>query len=571
MSALPQSRHHGFRILIVDDDRSNRLILSAILHAEGYAIVEAENGEVATRVFAETQPDVVLMDVVMPVMDGYAACTAIKSLAGERFVPVIFLTGLQDDDALVRCVAAGGDDFLSKPYNRTLLKAKIESLGRVAMLYSTLSEQHQQLTWHQGRQQADYLIAEQVMENTIHSDHLERSHFKYMRAPSTTFNGDLILLAPTPSGGLHVMLGDFTGHGLSAAIGAIPASETFYGMTAKGFGIVDIAKELNHKLCRILPTNLFLAAGFLHLDANGITAQILNAGIPDMLMLHGDGELQRFASQTMPLGIAKNAMHDLGRGETFSVPHGSRFILYSDGVIEAQAPDEQMFGQTRLEACLQAARIPEQAFDLLLQDLVAFRQGYPQTDDMTAIEIICDPKRLSTLQVPGQQNPPGAKRKTHWSLQFRFQADSLQETDPLPLILQNLTELQGFDGHRESLYTILAELFSNALEHGVLDMDSSLKSGPSGYTQYYTERAARLSALSDGYIGLDIEHLPAGDAGKLVIRTRWSGTRLDPETLDHPPVAFGPSGRGLLLLASLCESIRCLEDGYAVEAVYLWT
>ncbi|MBM3226450.1 MAG: response regulator, partial [Candidatus Tectomicrobia bacterium] len=117
-----------FSILIADDDRTNRIVLSAMLKKDGHTVCMADNGTEAVDLFAQQQPDMVLMDVMMPDMNGYEAARQIKAMAGERFVPVIFLTAMTDEEALAQCIVAGGDDFLTKPYKRTLLKAKITAL-----------------------------------------------------------------------------------------------------------------------------------------------------------------------------------------------------------------------------------------------------------------------------------------------------------------------------------------------------------------------------------------------------------------------------------------------------------
>ncbi|MCU7940573.1 MAG: response regulator [gamma proteobacterium symbiont of Bathyaustriella thionipta] len=120
------------KILIVDDDKTNRLVLSAYLKKDGFTVVSAENGVEAIEVFQAEEPALILMDVIMPVMDGYEATKKIKSMMTDKFIPIIFLTAMTDEKALSECVAVGGDDFLTKPYNRTLLKAKIDALDRVS-------------------------------------------------------------------------------------------------------------------------------------------------------------------------------------------------------------------------------------------------------------------------------------------------------------------------------------------------------------------------------------------------------------------------------------------------------
>ena len=141
----------ALRVLIVDDDETNCLVLSAMLAKEGYTVLTAADGQEALVVFDREQPDMVLMDVMMPVMDGYEATRRMKACTGERFVPVIFLTALQDQAALVDCIACGGDDFLTKPYKRPILRAKLKALERVRALYATLKAHKDELAYHHTR------------------------------------------------------------------------------------------------------------------------------------------------------------------------------------------------------------------------------------------------------------------------------------------------------------------------------------------------------------------------------------------------------------------------------------
>ena len=128
---LPIESDGPIKVLLVDDDRINRVLLNAILKREGYTVLEANDGQEAVDIFDNEKPDLVLMDVMMPVMDGYEATKLIKSRGVDRFVPVIFLTAVTDEKALAKCVECGGDDFLVKPYNRVILKAKIDAMLRI--------------------------------------------------------------------------------------------------------------------------------------------------------------------------------------------------------------------------------------------------------------------------------------------------------------------------------------------------------------------------------------------------------------------------------------------------------
>ena len=116
-------------ILIAEDNAADRMLLSTIVSRQGHRVLTASNGLEAVALFEQERPQLVLMDALMPVMDGFEAARRIKQQAGEALVPIIFLTSLTEGEALVRCLEAGGDDFLAKPYNRVILEAKIGAIG----------------------------------------------------------------------------------------------------------------------------------------------------------------------------------------------------------------------------------------------------------------------------------------------------------------------------------------------------------------------------------------------------------------------------------------------------------
>ena len=116
------------KILVVDDHPSSRTTAVALLSVEGYEVLEAENGQAALNCLAGANPDLILLDVMMPGMDGYEVCRQLKQDEHTRLTPVIFLTALNDRRARLRGIEAGGDDFLSKPFDQLELSARVKSL-----------------------------------------------------------------------------------------------------------------------------------------------------------------------------------------------------------------------------------------------------------------------------------------------------------------------------------------------------------------------------------------------------------------------------------------------------------
>jgi CheY-like chemotaxis protein len=568
--SAPENTRPPLRILIADDELVNRMLLRAILNKDGHTVVEATNGEEAVAVFVREQPDMVLMDVMMPVMNGYEAAHRIKQEAGERFVPMIFLTALNDEASLVRCIESGGDDFLTKPYKRVILQAKIEAMERVRQLHTTLRRQKDELAMHHRQLQRECEVAEQLFANIVHPSYLDAAAVKYLLSPMAIFNGDLLLTAPKPSGGLHVVLGDFTGHGLPAAIGALPVSELFYAMTGKGYGIGDIVTEINRKLKHILPTGVFFAACCLEFDAQYNTLSVWNGGIPGVVVRgKGPERLLLLASQHLPLGVIDHERLDRHM-ELIDLEPGDRIYAYTDGVIETCNPAGEMFGMQRLHAYFTETQDPDGLFEVICAGLARFRAKGQQRDDVTFVEINRDAilAHASRLPVAAPAHEKDAKR---WRLSLELQADVLRTLDPLPQIVQMLMDIQGIYNHRSPVYTILAELFANALDHGLLGLDSALKHSPQGFSAYYAAREKALAALQEGHICISLTHTPLERGGKLVIRVVDSGPGFEPR-FDVAALATNTtySGRGIPLLRSLCNEIIYHGAGNDVEAVYVW-
>jgi hypothetical protein len=150
-------------------------------------------------------------------------------------------------------------------------------------------------------------------------------------------------------------------------------------------------------------------------------------------------------------------------------------------------------------------------------------------------------------------------------------ADLVRHFDPLPMIMQSLTDIQGFSGRRQELFTVFTELYSNALEHGILKLDSSLKQTADGFEKYYQERSIRLANLAEGKIKISIKHTPIGQGGELAVRFEDSGPGFNfNEKLPDLESNLGNSGRGIQLIRARCVEVRYIGTGNVVEAVYRW-
>ena len=159
----------------------------------------------------------------------------------------------------------------------------------------------------------------------------------------------------------------------------------------------------------------------------------------------------------------------------------------------------------------------------------------------------------------------------HWSNRLILEADTLRDVDPLPLLMQAVIDVQGLQDHRERIYMVLAELFFNALDHGLLEMDSRLKETPHGFGEYYGQRNKRLADLREGRIEIELCHDKTETGGRLLIKIKDSGAGFDFEAKTGALAANDEkSGRGMELIRSLCDQVVYSEGGTRAEASYFW-
>ncbi|MCK1787660.1 fused response regulator/phosphatase [Pseudomonas sp. TNT11] len=556
-------------ILIAEDSAADLLLLSTIVRRQGHQVLTASNGAQAVELFARERPQLVLMDALMPVMDGFEAARRIKQLAGEALVPIIFLTSLRQSEALAQCLDAGGDDFLPKPYNPLILAAKINAMDRLRRLQATVLQQRDLIAKHHDYLLHEQRVAKAVFDKVAHSGCINAApNIRYLQSPYALFNGDLLLAAYTPAGDMHVLLGDFTGHGLPAAVGAMPLAEVFYGMTAKGYGLTQILREMNAKLKRILPVDMFCCATLLCLSAQRRAVEVWNGGMPEGYV-HEVATAKRtpLISRHLPLGVLSAQAFD-DRTEVWPMALGDRVFLLSDGVLDTADANEQLFGAERLQQVFAANREPDRLFEDIEQALAAFRGE--ARDDVSMLEITLQAGQSMRATGPLYADS-GQSCPLDWSVNFEFRAETLRRYNPLPYLLQLLLEIHGLREQSGALYSVMAELYSNALEHGVLGLDSRLKRNAEGFAQYYRQRNERLVQLNSGYVRVHVQVEPTATGGRMTLRIEDSGPGFDVEqVLARPLDVDRLSGRGLGLVRQLSSDVRWSDGGRSVCVEFCW-
>ena len=564
--------------LVVDDSKMQCLILTNMLSEEGYRVLSANDGAMGVELYIAHFPDLVLMDINMPVMNGYEAAKKIKSLSPNSLAPLIFITSMDSDQAFVDSIDAGGDGILVRPFSPEVFKAKIKSIERISTLYSQVKNLQQE-------QQRDAELAEQLMSGVLEARNFALNRIGFIKQAAALFSGDIQLTALSPSGNIHVLLGDFTGHGLRSSIGAIPLAETFRAMTKKGFALFEIIEQINRQLYDLLPVDLFCCISAVSISTDEHSAYIFNAGLPDTYILNQQAKIKyQISSDHPPLGVLPHLLADASL-KVFTVEDKDRVVLISDGILEARNRQQEMYGTERFELAATQGLLAGDISASVVASLSDFCQNKPQEDDISLIDIPCDGWQQSVNHTEVADSAAISKMtdvhlesEPVWQWQLRLSGKRLAVVNPVPLVMGQIQEIEGAGDHWNHLYSILTELFVNALDHGILKLSSELKNSAEGFAHYFMVRESRLKALSSGIIDICLSYHPLNNGGKMVITVIDDGEGFDLQVFHEQKERkkiqgkdmLMLCGRGIDLVQQLCEKLEYQDRGRKVQATYVW-
>lgn len=561
----------SLKILIADDTPTNAKQLEFLARRAGHIPVLAVDGQQAVDQFQAHAPDLVFMDIMMPGMDGITAVQLIRAIPTSKWTPIIFYSALDRMQDIVRGLEAGGDDYVVKPASIQLLQAKINAYARLLALQRREQSYIEELrNWRQEAEEQNRLGAH-VMARLTDTAGLHDPMVQSFNLPAETFSGDLLCAARGPGDVLNVMLADAAGHGLSAALSAMPVTQAFYSMTAKGFPLSSIAEELNRKLKAILPADRFVAATLASVDVRNQTVEVWNGGNPDALFVATEGEvIMEWASNHPPLGILPPSLFS-GATETAVFHEPGELILCSDGLVEAEDPEGKWFTLEGTRAALTGLRDPGQRFQNLKSSLEAHLAGRPARDDVSCmlVTVPIERRRQVRFTAPAPQHQG---RVAEWRLDLAYSAPELRYIDVVPAVLGFVSQVEALKPHQGTLFLIVSELFNNALDHGLLNLDSNIKGMIGGFELYMQHRAERLAQLNEGRIALSF--LVHDDDGRALLDIDVSDSgpgfdfqaQLGDQALD--PADARPHGRGIALVRGLCQELQFFGSGSRVRARY---
>ena len=385
-------------ILIVDDSSDSRLLLSLILQKEGYDVLEVSDGEEALEKARKASPDLILLDILMPVMDGYEVCRLLKADEALGDIPVIFMSSLGEAKDKIRGLNLGGADYITKPFDRGEVLARIRNQIHLRNLTKDLLLANRALREKQGRLDEDLRAAAGIQESLLPRMLPTSSRFEmdWRFIPCQTIGGDIFNVLVFDEDHLGFYMLDVSGHGVPSALVTVSISQVLQPhsggilreatKTDPAYRILE-PREVLYRLEQDYPMERFekyvtIFYGVVHIDSDELVYG--SAGHPPAFLLRKSGETVLLDRGGPIIGLGMGLSFESGTERLYP---GDQIVLYTDGVLEIQNPRGAYYGMNRFAALLDSKRgAPISVLvGAVIDELRAFSGGRPFSDDITLL------------------------------------------------------------------------------------------------------------------------------------------------------------------------------------------
>ena len=384
-----------YALLVVDDNEDNRYTLTRRLKREGYTnIAVAENGRQALEMVKAQPFDLMLLDIMMPEVNGYEVLERMKADAQMRHVPVIMISAVDELESVIRCIELGAEDYLPKPFNPTLLRARVgASLEKKRM--------RDDIMRHVRRMERDLETAREIQMSMVPTDFPVAQNSQGLEVyatlqPAYEVGGDFYDFFWLTPERLCVLVADVSDKGASAALHMARAKASIrFLCSSEESGYMPTAAELVERIDRELsrdnPHAMFITLLLAVVNVHTGELEWCNAGHNPPCLLTAAGAVSVVGGECgIPVGIDPKFFRN---AETGQIPKGGSLFLYTDGVTEAMNLQKEMFGMERLDATLrgcvdqmtQASHAPREVIASVLGAVQTFAGDAQPSDDITML------------------------------------------------------------------------------------------------------------------------------------------------------------------------------------------
>jgi sigma-B regulation protein RsbU (phosphoserine phosphatase) len=389
-------------ILVVDDTPANLQVLAGMLKDRGYRVRPVPGGRLALAAARQDPPDLILLDINMPEMNGYEVCEHLKADATLRGVPVIFISALTEPLDKVKAFATGGVDYITKPFQMEELYARVETHLKIRRLQLDLEAANARLADANGRMSRDLKAAALIQESFLPRGipRVPGAEFAWVYRPCDELGGDGLNVVPLGGGKVALYVLDVCGHGVEAALLSVTLSRLLSPPTDPSSILVrgngdggpfeiappaGVAGALN----RLFPfdgaTRQFATLVYGILDTATGEFRYASAGHPGPVHLPACAGPVILASEGSPIGLATDDYEE----RAVRLGPGDRLYLYTDGVPEAMDPAGASFGEARLLEAIGRSRAGPLRSDVasLLEAVARWQGGGKPRDDISVLAV----------------------------------------------------------------------------------------------------------------------------------------------------------------------------------------
>lgn len=335
------------RILVVEDNGDSRMIISALLERAGYEIVQAAGGEEGVKSAIAETPDLILLDVNMPHVDGFEVCSRLKSDTRTADIPIIFLTAKAESSDKVRGLDAGGADYIIKPFQSAEVLARVRTQLKMRALLQSVSNANKELSQKQQHLAEDLKAAAEIQRSFLPRKAPESGaiEFSWRFIPCEYVAGDIFNIVEFSPYSFAAYVLDVAGHGVPAAMVTASIAQSLQPSQLRP---TDSPAQVLQMLEREFPMERFdryASIVYLKIDLCAGTLTYSNAGHPPPVLLHADREFELLSTGGTLIGMGGVAPFE---EETKRLRPGDKLILYTDGIATQENIHGELFGEERL-------------------------------------------------------------------------------------------------------------------------------------------------------------------------------------------------------------------------------
>lgn len=313
----------SFTVLVIDDSFVNVRLLEEMLSKEGYNVLTATDGLTGRKLAVNEQPDIILLDIVMPGEDGFEVCRKLKSNSVTSDIPVIFISSLNDVDSKVHGLTIGGWDYIPKPFNKAETLARVRNYLRLRLVYKqVIEEQAKRLKQIQDAQQAIL----------VRPASLPAAGFAVYYVPYHEAGGDFYDVFQVSDNLFGYFVSDISGHDLGASFATSALKALIRQNSSQLYSVEEIISVINKILISLFSEGQHLTAVYATLDRKKMSFSMVNAAHPPAIYLPKDGEAVRLEPNGDVIGVFVEAQFEK---IDITVSRGDRIILFTDGLIES--------------------------------------------------------------------------------------------------------------------------------------------------------------------------------------------------------------------------------------------